>query len=321
MIEVLFAPLFIMEAKMKKTGFYIGRFQPLHVGHMSVISQMLEEVDHAVIGIGSAQEHHTVENPFTADERVAMLREALGDSIERCTIIRIKDIDNYPRWVGHVESLCPKFDIVWSGNRIVKQLFEDAGYKVLIPEYESIISASEIRTMMCNGGGWQRYVPEGVAHIIKDLKGVDRVRQLYSRRYTNPAPTADIIIEVYDNASGTEKLEGIVLIERKEKPFGWAIPGGHQEYGDSLEKTAVKEAEEETGLKVELVEQLGTYSDPARDPRGHRNSTVFIARAYGKPKAGSDAKNAEVFALDSLPEELAFDHGRIIADYIKRKGL
>ncbi|MBW3014420.1 nicotinamide-nucleotide adenylyltransferase [Candidatus Woesearchaeota archaeon] len=301
-----------------KTGFYIARFQPLHIGHLSVIKQMLNTVDHVVIGIGSAQERNTLENPFSADEREVMVKLALGDDCKKCSIVKIPDINNYSEWVGHVESLCPSFDNVWTRNNIVKQLFEEKGYEVVEPEFEKIVSATEVRSMMDKDGNWGAYVPENVADTLETIKGVARIKRLYRERFVNPVPTADIIIEVYD---GSERLEGIVLIERNEKPFGWAIPGGHQEYGDSLEKTAILEAEEETGLNVELVEQLGTYSDPDRDPRGHKNSTVFIAKAYGKPNAGSDAKNAKIFPLDKLPAELAFDHGKIIEDYKKRKGL
>ncbi len=111
------------------------------------------------------------------------------------------------------------------------------------------------------------------------------------RRYRNPFPTVDIIIEIRD-ARGRE---GIVLIERKNPPPGWALPGGFVEYGESLETAAVREAWEETSLRVRLVEQLGTYSDPARDPRRHTISTVFIARAEGTPAARDDAKNLGIF--------------------------
>ncbi len=131
--------------------------------------------------------------------------------------------------------------------------------------------------------------------------------------YKNPVPTADIIIEV-------EGTEGIVLIERKNPPYGWAIPGGFVDYGESLEETAVREAKEETGLDVTLVTQLHTYSDPKRDPRHHTITTVFIARAKGTPKGGDDARRAKVFTKDNLPSPLAFDHERILKDYFEFRG-
>jgi 8-oxo-dGTP diphosphatase len=128
-----------------------------------------------------------------------------------------------------------------------------------------------------------------------------------SKNYRNPLPTVDIIIEL---AGG-----GVVLIERKNPPHGWALPGGFVDYGESLETAAVREAEEETSLRVELIEQFYTYSDPRRDPRHHTITTVYVATAQGAPKAADDAKRAEVFVAGQLPEPLAFDHRRILTDY------
>jgi 8-oxo-dGTP diphosphatase len=106
----------------------------------------------------------------------------------------------------------------------------------------------------------------------------------------------------------------IVLIRRRNPPPGWALPGGFLEYGESLEQAALREAKEETGLDVELIRQLHTYSDPHRDPRGHTVSTVFIARAGGEPKAGDDAGDVQVCSLSDLPP-LAFDHAQVLQDY------
>ncbi len=125
--------------------------------------------------------------------------------------------------------------------------------------------------------------------------------------YRNPLPTVDIIIET----PGGE----IVLIERANPPQGWALPGGFVDYGESLEAAARREAREETGLEVELVRQFHTYSDPRRDPRHHTLSTVYIARARGRPQAASDARRAGLFSVDNLPRPLAFDHARILEDY------
>ncbi|MBL8035064.1 MAG: NUDIX hydrolase [Leptospiraceae bacterium] len=128
------------------------------------------------------------------------------------------------------------------------------------------------------------------------------------KTYRNPVPTVDIIIELKN---------GIVLIERKNPPHGWAIPGGFVDYGESLEDAARREAQEETGLSVRLKSLLYTYSNPARDPRRHTISTVFVADARGVPVAADDAKNLAVFDLKKLPHELAFDHRQILSDYLK----
>ena len=126
----------------------------------------------------------------------------------------------------------------------------------------------------------------------------------------NPFPTVDIIIEM---------PEGVVLIERKNPPYGWALPGGFIDYGESAETAATREAREETGLDVKLIRQFHVYSDPDRDPRHHTMSVVFIAKAEGKPQGGDDAKTARVFSKDALPGDLCFDHGKILADYLSRR--
>lgn len=110
-----------------------------------------------------------------------------------------------------------------------------------------------------------------------------------------------------------------MLVKRKNEPFGWALPGGFVDYGESFEETALREAYEETGLVVELNCQLHTYSDPGRDPRMHTATTVFIATAKGEPKAGDDAAEARIFSRDTIPE-LVFDHQKILADYFRFKG-
>jgi 8-oxo-dGTP diphosphatase len=128
--------------------------------------------------------------------------------------------------------------------------------------------------------------------------------------YRNPVPTVDIIIELSDRPG-----RPIVLIERQNMPYGWALPGGFVDYGESLETAARREALEETNLVVQLVEQFYAYSDPQRDPRQHTLSQVFIAIATGTPQAQDDAKSLDIFALADLPQSLCFDHGQILADY------
>jgi len=127
--------------------------------------------------------------------------------------------------------------------------------------------------------------------------------------YRNPLLTVDIIIEV---------SEGVILIERKNPPPGYALPGGFVDYGESLEKAARRESREETSLRVDLLEQFYTYSDPGRDPRHHTVTTVFLARvSSGKPRASDDARALGIFREDNLPAEIAFDHRRILRDYFR----
>lgn len=126
------------------------------------------------------------------------------------------------------------------------------------------------------------------------------------KTFRNPIPTVDIIIRL-DNR--------IVLIDRRNEPVGWALPGGFVDYGESLEAAAMREAKEETGLDLRNLRQFGAYSDPARDPRQHNISVVFTADGTGHLQGGDDAAHAELFFLDALPSPLCFDHARILADY------
>lgn len=145
--------------------------------------------------------------------------------------------------------------------------------------------------------------------FVKNVLGY--LEYMQNKMSSGPYSTVDIIIEFGD---------GIVLIERKNPPFGWAIPGGFVDYGESLEDCARREAKEETHLDLEDLRQFHTYSAPDRDPRFHTISTVFIAKGKGKPKADSDAAGLKVFKLDELKDlAFAFDHKEIIGDYLKKR--
>ncbi len=126
--------------------------------------------------------------------------------------------------------------------------------------------------------------------------------------HKNPLVTVDIIIKTQG---------GIVLIERLNPPHGWALPGGFVDYGETVERAAIREAKEETSLCVTLEEQFHTYSDPKRDSRHHTISTVFIAHSSDIPKAADDAKNLGVFFQKNLPNPIVFDHEKIINDFFK----
>jgi 8-oxo-dGTP diphosphatase len=131
-------------------------------------------------------------------------------------------------------------------------------------------------------------------------------------RPVTPPVAADAIIELVDRPG-----RPIVLIERRNEPLGWAIPGGFVDLGETVEHAAIREAREETGLEVELGALLGVYSDPARDPRGHTVGIVFVATARGEPQAGDDARSF-LIVDPRRPPPLAFDHALILADYVRR---
>lgn len=158
-----------------KKGFYTGRFQPFHLGHLSAVKQALKEVDFLIIGIGSAQYSRLPDNPFTAEERMAMIRAGLmenGIAENKFTIVPIPDIHDNAAWTAHVHSLVPPFDIVFVGDDgLVKELFEKYDtVPVKIVKIEVSIRATQIREMIRNGdNNWQKYVPSAVASRIKGV--------------------------------------------------------------------------------------------------------------------------------------------------------
>lgn len=149
------------------------------------------------------------------------------------------------------------------------------------------------------------------AYDIFNKGVISYLEYIIHKLQNGPFTTVDAIIEI-DN--------GIVVIKRSNPPFGWALPGGFVDYGESLEEAVIREAKEETGLELTDVKQFHTYSNPERDPRFHTIGTVFIAKAKGKPKAGDDAAELKILKLDELQKiDFAFDHKKILEDYLKYK--
>jgi nicotinamide-nucleotide adenylyltransferase len=163
-----------------KRGFYIGRFQPYHEGHQYVLTQISKEVDEIVIGIGSAQLSHAVENPFTAGERVLMITRSLETLHCPFYVIPIEDIKRNALWVAHVLSMTPPFDLCYSSNPLVVRLFTEAGITVRSPAmYERHThSGTEIRRRMLTGRPWKRLVPPAVAGVLDEIDGVARLKQI-----------------------------------------------------------------------------------------------------------------------------------------------
>lgn len=162
----------------KNRGFYIGRFQPYHYGHQSVIEQIAETVDEIVIGIGSAQLSHSPENPYTAGERVLMITRALEQSVSLpFYVIPIEDIQRNALWVSHARAISPPFNAVYSSNPLVVRLFSEAGTEVISPNMfvRENYSGTEIRRRMLAGDDWESLVPQVVANVINEIDGVGRL--------------------------------------------------------------------------------------------------------------------------------------------------
>ena len=161
-------------------AFYIGRFQPYHFGHHKVITRIAEEVDELVIGIGSAQKSHEPSDPFTAGERVLMLHNSLEDLSIRHYILPIEDVRYNSIWVHHVAARTPRFDVVYSNNPLVIQLFREAGFCVKeSPLYvRDTFSGTEIGKLMIAGDEWKHLVPKPVSEVIEEVDGVTRLRNV-----------------------------------------------------------------------------------------------------------------------------------------------
>ena len=164
-------------------GLYVGRFQPVHLGHLRAIQHILSEVDELVIVVGSTQLSHELENPFTAGERITMLRLALeeaGISPDRYWIVGVPDAEMHSVWVSKVIAYCPRFDVVYTNEPLTRRLFLEAGYEVRpVPYFQRhVYSATEVRRRILNDENWQELVPKSVADYIVEIGGVERLKDL-----------------------------------------------------------------------------------------------------------------------------------------------
>ncbi len=172
-----------MVIPMTKRGLFVGRFQPFHLGHLNAIKNVLKEVEELVIVIGSAQYSHTLANPFTAGERLIMVRKALeeaGIDYSQIWIVPVPDVHLHMMWVSAIEGYTPKFDVVYSNEPLSRRLFMEAGYNVkAIRFYErKLYSSTEIRERMLKDESWEKLIPKSVAVFIKEIDGVNRLRDL-----------------------------------------------------------------------------------------------------------------------------------------------
>jgi nicotinamide-nucleotide adenylyltransferase len=164
-------------------GLYVGRFQPFHLGHLDAIKTVLKSVDELVIVIGSAQYSHNANNPFTAGERLVMIRHALQDAgvdHSRFWVVPVPDVHLHMLWVSALEGYTPRFDVVFSNEPLTRRLFMEAGYKVKKIRFfeRKIYSSTLIREKMVKDESWTTLVPKAVAEFIGEIDGVNRLRDL-----------------------------------------------------------------------------------------------------------------------------------------------
>lgn len=165
-------------------GLYVGRFQPFHLGHLGAVKAVLKEIDELVIVIGSAQYSHNLNNPFTAGERLVMIRCALQEaklSPSKLWIVPVPDVHLHMLWVSAVEGYTPKFNACYSNEALTQRLFSEAGYPVKeIPFFDrKQYMSTVIREKMLQGDdSWAELVPKAVADFIREIDGVNRLRDL-----------------------------------------------------------------------------------------------------------------------------------------------
>jgi nicotinamide-nucleotide adenylyltransferase len=168
---------------MVKRGLFVGRFQPFHLGHLNAVKEILAQVDELVIVIGSAQYSHRIDNPFTAGERLVMVRRALeeaGVDCARVWVVPVPDVHLHMMWVSALKGYAPPFDVAFSNEPLSCRLLMEAGYKVKEIRFfkRDVHSSTEIRKKMLKGESWEKLVPKSVAAFIKEIDGVNRLRDL-----------------------------------------------------------------------------------------------------------------------------------------------
>lgn len=289
-----------------KEALVIGRFQLVGNQHADLFKQVKEYGDeHGIsrinVGIGVA---NTIDakNPFSATECLEMVKpvvERIGIDSSYYLVPDINDSLNYAEHVKGIMGIDLENIVLFSSNQYTNSCFRDKCEVIETPERITQHS-TELRRLVANGNDISDLVPD---HIPRYLKMHDAKKRLAKLTYDNPIPTVDIVIRY---------KEGIVIIKRNEEPIGYALPGGHIDYGETAETAAIREAKEETGLDVKLTELIGVFSDPNRDPRGHKITIAYEGIGHGKLKAGSDAK--EVGVLKN-PTNLVLGHDKILYEH------
>ena len=166
-----------------KRGVFVGRFQPFHKGHLELIKKIVKEVDELVIIVGSSQYSHRLDNPFTAGERITMIRKALeeeGIQLSRIWIIPVPDVHQHALWVSQIVGYSPKFDVVYANEPLTRRLFTESGFRVEPIRFinRGLYLATEIRKRMLTGENWEELVPSSVVNFIKEIDGDVRLRDL-----------------------------------------------------------------------------------------------------------------------------------------------
>ncbi|MFA1610432.1 nicotinamide-nucleotide adenylyltransferase [Halobellus rubicundus] len=185
-------------------GFYIGRFQPYHDGHHRMVTEIASEVDELVLGIGSAGDSHTPRNPFTAGERLMMVTKSVAELDITTYAVPIEDLERNSVWVSHVQSMSPAFDVAYSNNPLVIQLFSEAGVEVRqSPMFNrDVLEGAELRSRMIHGDDWESLVPAPVVDVIEEIDGIERIQ-----RVSDTDTNGEVVDEAHAGSDGASDPE------------------------------------------------------------------------------------------------------------------
>lgn len=166
---------------MTDRGLFIGRFQPLHLGHLDVVERLSRQHAEVVVGVGSANVSHTPINPFTGGERVEMIHAALREAgVRNALVLPVPDIGRNTLWVSHVASLVPRFSALYTNNPLMTRLFQEAGHIVRPAPFHAReqYEGTRIRRLMLDDGAWETLVPKAVARVVREVDGLQRLRDI-----------------------------------------------------------------------------------------------------------------------------------------------
>lgn len=278
----------------KKIGLFIGRFQPFHLWHIDALNQARKKgITEFIISVGSSNKEHTVENPFTYEERKTMISKILKALNIKFTIYALPDFDSDEDRKNYIIKNVTNFDTVISGNPRTSGIFKKTKYEVLSLKIMKDIKSTAIRHMLyINDREWlKQIVPGQVLIYLQHIDAAKRLVKYYRTEHIWPSLAVDGVIFTKDKK--------IVIIQRKNEPLWYALPGGFIDYGETTEHALIREMKEELGVTVKIRKIAGVMSDPKRDPRCHIISIAYIADVVSwTPKAGDDAKAVKVMKFE-----------------------
>ncbi len=305
----------------EKTWLFITRAQPwLHAGQIDGIQQAISQwVCKILIWIWSSNKEYTAENPFTCEEREIMVRKTANELLENIEveIYPIPDFGDYDKWTNHIFEHLPKFDCILSGNPWVQDVFKknNSNIEIIPLKIRKEIKWSNIRQQIAtwNMVELEKALPNSVIKYLDEIGAHDRLGKILKSLRKTPNITVDAII-VDENGK-------LILIERKNPPFGAALPWWYQDIWETSKEACTREVREEISAKKATIKDFhGIYDDPKRDPREHNVSIVYEVEIEGEPKAADDAK--AILKIDPYTEldsvNFAFDHKEIVQDRLDK---